>query len=171
MSGVKSLEELTKHGAEQASKKAMGEEIEELEATGQEDERKASKWVKEKGEENKKELDKVQEDRLGVLDKQTSYKFEDYKRILAKYIHQELLSTDIPQGYLLRPFVTEEGVGLAMQTPDKRKFVRAFAPVNKPKFDMNAVELLVIAAENKIIALEEEKKNASVIIGPNGRTK
>ena len=144
---------------------------EEIDATGQDSEIKAAKWVKEKG----KEVEIVEQDQknhhLSDLEKKTHFKFEDYKRYLVNVMYTELLEMAFPKSYQIRPFIDDKGVGVALRTPDKRNFVRAFAPVNIPKYDLNAALELVYTAESKIKALEDGEKTPSGILTLNGRNK
>jgi hypothetical protein len=167
---VNPLKKLTKLAAEKQSKKAMEEEMEELAITGQESEKKAAKWVIEKGKEAQSEQKKEDTAQLEQLESKSRFKFEDYKRYLAGIMYKELFQTKIPEKYSVRPFITDKGVGIAFNTPENRRFVRAFAPVNVPTYDLNACMKLVYTAEDKINALEEEGKQGRDIIKPNGRT-
>lgn len=145
----------------------LHEELEKLDEMGQESEIKAAKAVIEAGKETKKEDDKFEEDKLSLLEKKSKFQFKPYKHELAEVTAEVMRRREVcPPGYLWDSWANDQGVGLTILTPDKEKYVRAFKPINIPKYDLNACVVLCAQAENLIDRLEAHTHRE--IILPNG---
>jgi len=152
--------------------KKIGDLEEEIDAMGQESEIKASKWVKEKGKEWDKEAEVEKGKALDVLEGKTRYKFADYKRFLGEELMRRGWEEFYPKDWMFHSTITDKGIVYYLRSPDKRMFVRAFAPVNIPEYDFVAIEKILESAWECINNWEEEKSNPkSSIILPNGDTK
>ena len=150
-------------------KKRIEEIEEEIDAMGQESEIKAAHWVKEKGKERDKEAEEEQGKTLDALEGKTKYNFADYKRFLGEELMKRGADEIYPEGWRHQSAVTNKGVVYYLRSPDKRLFVRAFTPVNIPKYDFVAIEKIL---ESAWVCIEEWKKkgNGSIIL-PSGSSK
>ncbi len=145
---------------------------EELDATGQENETKAAKWVIEKENAREKEDKEVFEAEKEILGKKKKFKFMDYKRTLAQMTARALEETPLPEGWRSHVAITDKGIVTMIWAPDGRNFVRAFSPVNVPRYDTVAIEKVL---ESAWVMVEKwanaQDKTNGVIILPDGSSK
>lgn len=140
-------------------KLTLEEEVAKIEEMGQESESKAAKVVIEEGKEQEKKDKKIEAEQLDTLETKSRFKFVNYKQYLAHLVAEIMRVEEIcPKGWLWDAWANESGVGLTLLSPQRRKFVRAFKPVNEPKFDRFACTELVFSAENTIKKVNEEAK-------------
>jgi hypothetical protein len=122
--------------------KKLEEELEVIEATGQESEEKARKWVKEVAKtEEKKEKEKHNK-RLEYLEKQRKLpKTLNYKQSLMKFLHDLILEINLPKTFSWG--VWYDGVGIRVDVADPMRNVRrrAFKISYSPEHDINACYL------------------------------
>lgn len=128
-----------------------------LEEAGQEDEKKAAKIILEKGKEDLAVDKKFEAENLDILEKKSRYQFLSYKHYLADIIGQIMRNRSIcPSPWLWDAWANNEGVGLTIVSSEKRKFIKAFKPVNIPRYDLNACAILCMEAENTIDKVDKE---------------
>lgn len=145
---------------------------EEIDATGQESEVKAAKWVIEKENEREKEDQAVLDAEKEILGKRQKFKFMDYKRTLAQMMARALFETPMPQGWRNHVSVTDKGIVCVVWDPTGQPYVRAFAPVNDSKYDITAVEKVLESAWVQVERWESAQgKTESGIILPDGSSK
>lgn len=139
----------TKLDREKRSKRAAGEFEEKLDAMGQEDEYKASKAVIEENKRIEKKKQKDLDDALHFFSKNNK-RFTTYYQALARQIHHLLHNYVDWQGKWLYEATVNEGrgVGVMVKGPDGKIFARGFKPCGEPKYDLNALKVLILQTEN-----------------------
>lgn len=154
----KKVSSKTKLEQEKEEKLKAGEFVEELEATGQENEDKAAKWIKEVEKANEK---KVQEGRDEVKEfLKDKSRFKTYEYYLARLLYKAIKgSISWPKGFQWRVTHNERGVAVIVKDPNKQWFSRGFKPAHHPDFDLNAVQKLYWACENLIQDFESNENN------------
>lgn len=164
------LQELTPLDAQRESKLRAEEEAEKIDIMGQENEKKAAKWVME----NQKEEDKKEtKEKADTLEKLTDArgKVFTYKDALHQALQRELLSWShqLPTGYRWQGGITEKGIVLYISTPDNQWYARGMKPLGLPQYDLTCLTGLIIKALASIDELEERKlkKTESGIILPS----
>ena len=134
----------------------LAEEVAILDEAGQESEKKAAKIIIEEGKKGLEEDKKFEVEKLENLQSKSRYQFLNYKHYLADIIGQIMRNRAIcPKGWLWDAWANNEGVGLTIMSLEKRKFVKAFKPVNIPKYDLNACAILCMEAENTVGKYED----------------
>ena len=159
----KPLEALTRLEQERQIKRSIGEEVEKIDATGQESEIKAKKWV----EEAQREEDKKQQEQDAIIwDKLTtsSHKIFTYRSSLFTYLRQLKDSYELDPGYIWGVKDTKKGFAIYVRNREHKWFAKGTTISGIPKFDINAVERLVYRAlefvdqsEEKIERYKKEK--------------
>ena len=129
------------------SKKAIiGELAEEVEATGQESETRAAKWVIEKGKEDQKRQQAGKANTLELLEEKNKFKIIDYWRTVADVMTIFTEREEFPLDWDWRVVITDRGVVMRLLSPDKRAFVRAFTPSHIPNYDLVAISKVLESA-------------------------
>lgn len=136
---VKPLHSLTKLEAEKQSLSLAGELAEEIDATGGESEKKAAKWVIEKGEVERKNAWNKKARLLENLNKKNRHKIVDYRRTLAEIMTHYALSEEYPKDWDWHVAITDKGILMLFNSPDQRQFARAFTPTHLPEYDLVAI--------------------------------
>lgn len=137
---------MAKHQEEQKRKKKSQEAVKIIETIG-ESGQKGDKAAKEFFDDKIKEEVKEEAQELDLLDSRR--KFVDYNFLLAKLLMKRLNLIDWPQGWRFGVAPTDEGVVMEIYHLDK--FFRAgFKPVMDPVYDLNAVDMYAVRAENTI---------------------
>ena len=130
-----------------------------IEETGQESETKAAKVIKEVQKDaerkNQQEVDRIHT----VLEGQSKYKFDDYKRSLAEVMDQSCFRENFPLGWRYHITVTYKGLIMILLSPDRRRFTRAFSPCNVPQYDFVAMEKIIESAWVAINRWKDEKNS------------
>lgn len=142
-------------------KKKVQEEIALIEEMGQENEVKAAKVVIEKGKEDKKRDNEVEAKNLENLENKSRFDFKTYQHELAELIAQIIrFRGGFDKGWLWDSWSNSDGVGLTLlDVVTKKRYVRAFRPVNIPEYDLNACHQLVISAEETVDRIDKGKIN------------
>ncbi len=145
---------------------------EELDATGQENEEKAAKWVIEKEDRLEKEAKESEDAEKDILEKKRKFKFMDYKRTLAQLAARSFEDSPLPRGWRNHVAITDKGIVVYIVSPDHRPYLRAFTPVNDPKYDTVAVEKVIESAWVQVENWEnaQQKTNGGIIM-PDGSPK
>jgi len=157
----------TKLEAEKTRKKKIGKAVEVVDATGQESDKKAAKYVIEEGKkyqkEKKKQEDIVMED---LTNKVKGPKIATYIHTLCKQAHDMVLSIGMPKEYQWGVWFDGKGIRLKVITPDKTTYNKAFKPTNDPKYDLFACNKLFWWAEDLYDGLEgnliDSKPNGNI---------
>lgn len=137
------------------------------------------KFVIDKIEEEKKEQKKITDAVKNVLDPDAMF---SYRRRLAEYGFTRLEEIDFPEGWLYfthptdgsdiniygRKFKTQEGVLMIVKSKKGNVYMRAILVTGDPEYDVNAMNILVIQAENVVdsekgILLSDNKDTASTL--------
>lgn len=122
---------------------------------GQEDDKKAIPLVKEvmKEQEKKEEEDAYID--LDRLHKAADHTIKGYNMLLAELLQKRLHSVDWPKGWYYA--VTPNDVGVIFTMNYKKQFFQAaFKPTGEEKYDLNAVNMYVVRAENTIDRIMEK---------------
>lgn len=139
-------------------KKRTNDIIEEIETLGQEDEKKAVKWVQEQG---KVGEEQVQEKKNKILDnlekkKKTVYSYKDalfvelYRQMVSCY---ELL----PMGFSWIPKRSDKGLELWIRDPHNNFYAKGMYISNNPLYDLNCIERMIDQALVYMDKLEEQQ--------------
>ena len=147
-----SSDRLTRYEAERIKKRRAGQAIEELEAMGQDSERKAAKWVREwwnKEDHDQQELIALQLSVLELL--QRRGKRKEYFRYLADIFQNKLKEEAIPKRYRITADLTDQGIVISLSKFGSNK-VRsgAFAPSGIPKYDHYAAYVFAVRVGNTV---------------------
>src|SRR3972149_687351 len=164
---VKLLKGLTKLEQEKQRKLLAGELSEELDATGQESETKAAKWVMEKGRDSSKEQLNQENRILEALDSKSKYGIVDYHKSLAAFMANFAQEEQFPQEWFWHIAITDQGVVMYMVSPDKRRFYRAFKPSFVPQCDLQAIFKILDSMWTKINELEVKEQGEGFFL-PDG---
>ena len=130
-------------------KKVLDTEAEKLEGLVQDSEKEAVKDATKvfKEEEEKHEEKKLQEE--DSLRKNAKGTFATYHRALATLLEGKMMGVELPEGWSFIVHPTDDGVILEL-TYGTRMFRSAFKPTFMEKYDLNAVNMYVVRAENTI---------------------
>jgi len=144
----------------------LRDEIEKLEATGQESDKKAVKWVqkldKEETARNKKKADEA-------LDKLTSHKKQTftYKEYLLENALKEMKGFDIPKGFRWNLIPTKKGLCLVFQNMYTKKwYARGMRISQEPEPDFSMIMKFMFDAVDQMEHQLEPKQTDSGIILP-----
>lgn len=157
-----SFKKLTKLEQSRESKKRAGEINETLETIGQDSTSKALPALQEKLNHEQKVKDEKIADNLNLLETKTKFskknpKNDPYRLSLCELIIARIKEEKWPKDYHFKTLPTDEGVVLLLMTPWKKIFGHGFKPTHLPQYDLNAVEVLVMQAENRVDKLEEAR--------------
>lgn len=147
-------------------KKTLADEMEEIDAMGQDDEVKAAKWVIEKGEEDRhEESEKSAEAEWKLHDKRRN--FFTYKDLLLAEFRRQMVDSYqlLPKGFAWYPVGTTKGIVLWVKDLENRWYAKGITVSGIPKYDLNGVERLIDKAldfmeesERKYVEAKEAKK-------------
>jgi hypothetical protein len=131
----------------------IAEQVEIVDETGQDNEKKAAKAVKEVMGEREKEAQQVVDKLKNELDGSVKSRNE-YLTRLQKMLYVNLYRVDWPNGYQFRVRLTDEGILMELFDTKSRRFARGFKPVFDPEYDYTAVDMFVQFAENTVDVIE-----------------
>lgn len=135
------------------SKEKAGEIGEEIDATGQESEKKAVKWVQEIEARNQREQKRIQDIQHEVLDKKRRYTKNPYYQSLLDLAKKELANYDIAQGYAVDVLLKPDGkLIFGLQKVGFKWYAKGMTICGEPKYDINCVERMVVQL---MISLDE----------------
>ena len=155
------LDKLSKLDKERVLKKEIGEQTEKLEAMGQESDRKAAKWVKEVGKEERKKEQDRQDVVMEILDKSKKHILTYKEQLMKEMIHEmKYWDDDLPTGYNWAPQSTDKGIVLWIRNPKKEYFAKGIKLSGEPKYDLNAIARIIVGAVK-----EMEKQSTPVTQG------
>lgn len=139
------------------SKKRAADFSEILDATGQEDDKKAVKWVKEVEEQEQKDAKKRDADEMeALLDKQRGTK-NPYYEALYNLAKRRLAAYDIPKNYRIDVLLKPEGkIIFGLQRVGFRWYAKGMTICGEPKYDINCVDRLAIQTMVAIDELESQ---------------
>ena len=135
-----------------------------MEAVGQSDEEKASKWVIESQNQAEKLEAEAKIKLIEDAQKQTRWKKKDYVHTLAKQLFIFMEQVEMPSGGQWRVSFEEDRLALWLKVGSKL-FAKGIKPVGTAIYDIQALETLVLEAENTI----ERVNPKSGIYLPNGK--
>lgn len=168
---VEKIKKLSKLRQGEELEKIVGEEEEVIEATGQESEKKAKKWVLEDyTREEKKQKEETAEALMSLEQKRQRPQIITYTSALCDYLKKELLEEDIPLGFHWRIFMPDK-TKVRLDVFDSKltwRRARGFKISGLPEFDMNACERFALWAGIEI-RKEHEKRTktpAGIILPP-----
>ena len=150
---------MAKYQEEQERKKKSKEAVKVIEAIG-ESGQKGQKAAKEFFGEKVKAETKGEAEELDLLNSRRQ--FIDYNFLLAKLLLKRLNLVDWPKGWRFGVAPTKEGVVMEMYFSDKY-FRAGFKPVMDPVYDLNAVDMYAVRAENTIDRITGADKNGEII--------
>ena len=153
---------LTKLELEKKRKKELAEAQEIIEATGQESESKARKWVREVAKEEEKKQKKQKDLVLEQLDL-SKKKDLSYKQHLLRILHELVKQAELPKTYSWGVWYDGKGIMLAIKTPDNNYHRRAFRISYSPKHDLNVCFLYSYWAEKVKKDYEEKCLQKSIL--------
>lgn len=128
---------------EKEKERRLAEEMERIEAIGAPG-KKGSKEARSFFKEQEKQYQKEEQEK-----KERLHSAKNYRQMLAELLRSELLSVDWPSGWRYSVFPTKEGVVLTM-SKENRHFRAAFRPTGEERYDLNAVKMYALRAENTI---------------------
>jgi len=131
------------------TKKDLDKEMEKLEAMGQENEKKSIPSVREIMAEEEKKIEEKKARNIDVLEKKRNFSFRTYNMALSDLLVKRMSLVDFPDGWKYGVTPTDEGVVLTMTYGD-RVFRAGFKPTGEAKYDLNAVNMYAVRAENTI---------------------
>lgn len=138
----------------QEMKKEIMEDYERLDATGQEDEKKAVKWVQEDFKEDQTKQFKVEGNQVEWLERRRKRGDEDYLVGLASILWHQLKAVSWPLGFHFK--VELEGVRMKATITDNygREFAKGVKVCGDVKYDHHAVNKIAVEAENTLDQIE-----------------
>jgi len=144
------------------SSKKSQEAVEVIDAIGKEGS-KGRKYAKEFFDKKTKEEEKIKDEELNNL--QTRKRFVDYNPLLADLLDKRLRYVDWTPGWKYKVAPTKEGVVMEIYSPDGRCFRAGFRPVRDPVYDLNAVEMYALRAENTMDrVMGNDKKEDKIVV-------
>lgn len=150
---------------EKKRKLKIGEELEQLAAVGQENDKKAVKWVKERRRNDIKKDKASEANDLEILSSKRKT-IISYKEELARIVYQRLLKNNWPQGYKFVVNVTPRGIEIHIRTPQNKWFGKGIALTHDPEIDLNAAIILIIQADNTMAIQEKLAREVDGKIAP-----
>ncbi len=153
------LDNLSKLEKHRVLKKQAAEDAEKLSVLGQEDDRKAAKWVQEVGKEDRKK----EEDRMAdVLTKLNDTKSHvvTYKGMLMDEMTKEMAYwvDDVPSGFHWANQSTDKGIVLWIKNPQREYYAKGVALSSIPEVDLNAIARIIVMALKEMIKQSEPKE-------------
>lgn len=150
----KAKSSLSKLEQERQARIELGKLKEELEATGQESDTKAAKYVIEKENENLK----TEADIFSIV----RWKLEDsklkpftYMEILEGEWRRQMGSYDLPRGWMWSIQRTKKGIALFIRDRIGKFYGRGIKVCFEPKYDLNAMDRLIVKALNFIEGIDD----------------
>ncbi len=152
-----------------SSRKNASQLAEELEATGQESEEKAAKWVIEKEKTEEAVRQQAEDKDQDILAHKRKYKKNDYFVALYNLAKRKISEYDINPGYNVDVILKDDGrIIFGLQKVGFRWYAKGMKICGEPKYDINCVERMVIQL---FIALDElgnqhenQKTNSGIIL-------
>ncbi len=148
-------------------KQIIGEFNEVIDATGQEDEKKGAKWVKEVEEQKQRELEEQERKQKEFLEENRRKKIT-YNRVLSGFLARMVVKIDTENKYELKVDFNEMGVMVKLYEKEKMLGQRAFKSTGNVNYDFYAAFVLAIQAENTVDRLlnrlVETKKKSEIIL-------
>lgn len=151
----KDLKTLTKLEREKQIKKEIAQEGEELEATGQESDTKAVKWIQEKQKEDDKKEDAITAVEQTILEDKKKTKFT-YRDKLLQVSMRKINEFDCPKGFKWGSYLTEKGLIIWFQDPRKNVASVGMNITNEPKYDINWIDRRI---QDTLSLMEQIEKN------------
>ena len=155
------------------------DELDKLDAMGQESERGAVKYIQAEGEERKREDENKQDKFVEELKRADRWSVKTYNQklvdIMAEVIRERL---DVPKGWFWDCWSSSRGVAILLKSPQGEKFTRGFKPCHDKVVDLNAASSLVEWAQDGMdqwsdfqekAKLDATIKNDDKIIKLNGK--
>jgi len=136
----------TRLDQERENKKAVGIFEEKLEATGQESDKKAVKWVKEEQKEREKKEKEIEAVKKEILEN-TRKKNNLYLNSLIKCLYGMVFELEWPKEFDFGVWHDGKGIVLAIKDKEKKIYKRAFKPSFNTEYDYNACERFTVWAE------------------------
>jgi hypothetical protein len=125
------------------------DELDKIDAMGQESERGAVKYIQAEGEERKKEDENKQDEFVEKLKQADRWSIKSYNQklvdIMSQIIRERL---DVPKGWFWDCWSSRKGVVISLQSPQGDKFNRGFTPCHDKPIDLNAAATLVEWAQD-----------------------
>ena len=92
-------------------------------------------------------------------------KFVDYNFLLAKLLVKRLNLVDWPTGWKFNVAPTKEGVVMEIRSPWSQLYRAGFRPTRDALYDLNAVDMYAVRAENTIDRVTgADQKNGEIIL-------
>lgn len=141
------------------SKKNANELAEEIDATGQESETKAVKWVQEVEKRNQQEQTKQEANEQDILHKKRRYKKNDYFQSLLTMAQRRLAEYDIPKEYATSVQLRDNKLIFGLCKIGYRWYAKGMTICGEPTYDINCVERLVIQTMLSLDELQEQHEH------------
>ncbi len=138
---------MTKLQDEEKKKKKSAKAREIIETIGEKGE-KGRRAAKEYFKDGQVDIQKEEALEMEMLSKVK--KIETYNTLLAKLLLKRMRFVDFPEGWSCQVSPTDIGVVMELKSPDKKYFRSGFKPVWDPMYDLNAVDMYAVRAENTI---------------------
>lgn len=152
--------------------KKVAEIEEKIDATGQESDKKAAKYVIEEGKKHQEKQKKKEEKELDNLSiKRKAPKIESYYFTLCKTIHDLVQELQFPKTYDWGVWFDGKGIVLKIRDKYKKSHIKAFKPTHEPKYDLAACYKLAWWAEDLYDAIEGNTSTNGTIWTPTNSGK
>ena len=148
--------------AKKISKKAIGAANEYLDLVGQENEEKAAKWVIETQDQAKKVEDDIKNDQLQQLTDARKRKFE-YLMAMVDISKQRFAMIDWPSGSKWEVGIKDDDKLHLMFRVKNKVYGRGIKCTGIQHYDLNAINILAVQAENTIDSIVSPAKTDSGI--------
>lgn len=155
---VKPLASMTRLEAEKESKIRAGKMAEELDVLGQDSEKGAVKWVQEKGKEEEKKVDRKKAELEWKLD-ESRKQVLTYGDLLLRELRiiMEDWEDQKTVGYKWAAVKDKKGICLWIRDYTGNYYAKGIQISYIPKYDMNAIERLVVKACDFMDSMEKKK--------------
>lgn len=147
----------TKLDEERVRKKIIGEEMEKLDAMGQENEHAAAHWVKEEAKKNEKDDLEKRAKEMQILDEQKKNR-TIYRQRLLSYFHDAVAEIQFPVTYQWGVWFDGKGICIAIRDRLGGFHKRAFSVSFDPKYDLYAIYSFCVWAEDVLDTVEQSNK-------------
>lgn len=157
------LEGMLKKDAEAESKLRAEEMGQVIDLIGQDSTEEALPHIREKLAVEKAEQVEDEARKLNALDyklkwSRTDFNLDPYRQICCKMLIDLVKKNKFPKGYHFRAVPTQKGIEMWILSKDSKFFGQGITLSHIPKYDLNALEVLVMQAENRIDKLEDERR-------------
>lgn len=136
----------------------IGEQIEKIDVLGQENEKKAAKWVMKEGDQERKIEDRKENEELDKLQtKKRKGQLFGYTDEIVAATTRRMFEFEIPKGFYWQVYKTKNGRGIEIRymTPMGKVYARGMNVCFNPEYDVNWIIRTIHKALDEMEALDE----------------